>query len=109
MTTLPEFYDFYDGPEDREDQFNFYASLFDPEKCELLELACGTGIITIELARRGFHITGIDYDEDMPAIASRKLAVEQGDTQGRVQFQRANMKDFSVGRLFGAVIVPTNS
>ena len=109
MTTLSEFYDFYDGPEDREDQFAFYTSLFDSEKGELLELACGTGIITIELARRGFHITGIDYDSDMLAVANRKLAKENEDTRRRAQFHCADMKDFIVNRQFGAVIIPTNS
>lgn len=109
MTTLSQFYDFYDGPEDRQDQFAFLASLFDPQACELLELACGTGIVTIELARRGFHIIGVDYDEDMLAIARRKLAMEHEDTRGRVEFHHADMKDFTVSKGFGAVIIPTNS
>jgi 2-polyprenyl-3-methyl-5-hydroxy-6-metoxy-1,4-benzoquinol methylase len=109
MTTLSEFYDFYDGPEGREDQFDFYASLFDPEQCELLELACGTGILTIELARRGFHITGIDYDDAMLAVANRKLAKENEDIQKRVQFQLGDMSDFSAEKHYGAVIIPTNS
>ena len=46
MSRLSEFYDFYDGPEHREKQFEFYTSLFEPDECELLELGCGTGIIT---------------------------------------------------------------
>jgi ubiquinone/menaquinone biosynthesis C-methylase UbiE len=109
MSVLSKFYDFYDGPEDRENQFAFYASLFDPAKCKLLELACGTGIITIELARRGFQIMGIDYDDDMVALARRKLAKESADTQRRAQFQCADMKVFAVNSQFGAIIIPTNS
>jgi ubiquinone/menaquinone biosynthesis C-methylase UbiE len=109
MTTLSKFYDFYDGPEDREEQFAFYSSLFDPESCELLELACGTGIITIELARRGFRIMGIDYDEEMLAVARLKLAKESADTRQRARFQCADMKDFRVSSQFGAIIIPTNS
>jgi ubiquinone/menaquinone biosynthesis C-methylase UbiE len=109
MSTLSVFYDFYDGPEYRQDQFNFYVSLFDPQNGELLELACGTGIITIELARRGFRITGFDYDEDMLSIASRKHAAEDPQIQRRTQFQLGDMKDFAVDKQFGAVIIPTNS
>ena len=108
MSNLSEFYDFYDGPEQREDQFEFYTSLFDPDECELLELACGTGIITIELARRKFKIMGIDIDEDMLAIARQKLAMSDEDTQRRVQFQCADMKDFTDSKQFGAIIIPTN-
>jgi ubiquinone/menaquinone biosynthesis C-methylase UbiE len=109
MSSLSKFYDFYDGPEYREEQFAFYASLFEPGECELLELACGTGIVTIELARRGFQIEGLDYDEDMLAIARQKLALSDEDTQRRVQFHCADMKDFATSQQFGAVIIPTNS
>lgn len=89
MLKLSNFYDFYDGPEYRESQFKFYTSLFDPDKCEILELGCGTGIITIELAQRGFKMVGIDYDEDMLTIARAKLASCDEDTQKRVQFPRS--------------------
>jgi ubiquinone/menaquinone biosynthesis C-methylase UbiE len=109
MSSLSKFYDFYDGPEHREKQFEFYTSLFEPGECELLELACGTGIITIELARRGFQIMGIDYDEDMLAIAKRKLDSSDAETQKRVQFHCADMKAFTVSKQFGAIIIPTNS
>lgn len=109
MTNLSKFYDFYDGPEHREDQIEFYNSLFDPDECELLELACGTGIITIELARRKFQITGIDYDKDMLALAKRKLDKTDEVTQRRVHFQCANMKNFAASKQFGAIIISTNS
>lgn len=109
MSKLSKFYDFYDGPEHREEQFEFYASLFDPDEGELLELACGTGIITIALARRGFKIVGIDDDEDMITIAKSKLVASEEDTQTRVQFHCADMKDFTISKQFGAIIIPTNS
>lgn len=109
MSSLSKFYDFYDGPEHREEQFAFYTSLFDPEACELLELGCGTGILTLELARRGFRIVGIDYDEDMLAIARSKRILSDEDTQKRVRFHCADMKDFTVSRQFGAVMIPTHS
>lgn len=109
MSVLSQFYDFYDGPEDRGDQFDFYASLFDPEKDELLDLTCGTGIVTIELARRGFRITGLDYDEDMIAIADRKLAAEPAEVRQRVSLQLADMKDFTIPKSFNGAIIPSNS
>ncbi|MBQ7821952.1 MAG: class I SAM-dependent methyltransferase [Clostridia bacterium] len=36
----------------------------------LLDLACGTGKLTHELARRGYDMTGIDLSYDMLAVAS---------------------------------------
>jgi SAM-dependent methyltransferase len=109
MSVLSQFYDFYDGPEGRAEQFDFFASLFDPEIDELLDLTCGTGIITIELARRGFRITGIDYDEDMLAIAERKLAAESAEVRTRAFLQLADIKDFTINKRFNAAIVPSNS
>lgn len=38
----------------------------------IAELGCGTGNITIELARQGYDMIGIDISEDMLAIAKKK-------------------------------------
>jgi len=73
MTALSEFYDFYDGPEDCEEQFDFYASLFDADRCELLELGCGTGIIAIKrpFGSQSTHMNIIAEKDDTAGDASR--------------------------------------
>ncbi len=38
----------------------------------VLDLACGTGSLTWELARRGYEMTGVDLSEDMLSIAEEK-------------------------------------
>jgi SAM-dependent methyltransferase len=38
----------------------------------VLDAGCGTGRVTIELARRGFEVVGVDLDADMVAAARRK-------------------------------------
>ena len=43
----------------------------------VLDLACGTGKMTLELASRGYDMTGIDYSPEMLDIA-RAEAVERG-------------------------------
>jgi SAM-dependent methyltransferase len=46
---------------------------FSQKKPQLvLDLACGTGTITIELARRGYDMTGIDISVDMLSRAREK-------------------------------------
>ena len=40
----------------------------------LLELACGTGEITVELAKHGFDISGVDLSDEMLLIAQEKAA-----------------------------------
>ena len=43
----------------------------------VLDLGCGTGRMTLELARRGYDMTGVDYSPEMLDIA-RTRAAEQG-------------------------------
>ncbi len=40
----------------------------------VLDAGCGTGRVGIELARRGFSVTGVDADADMLSAARRKAA-----------------------------------
>ena len=40
----------------------------------VLELACGTGSLSLELAKRGYLVTGSDISEDMLVQASEKAA-----------------------------------
>jgi len=42
----------------------------------VLDLACGTGSMTLELARRGYDMTGIDASPDMLALARQKAEHE---------------------------------
>lgn len=43
-----------------------------PYKGILLDLACGTGTLSEEMARRGFDVIGVDNSEDMLSIALDK-------------------------------------
>lgn len=44
---------------------------------KILELACGTGNITIPLAKKGYDIIGLDISEDMLTVAKGK-SIEKG-------------------------------
>ena len=46
------------------------------EVTRILDLACGTGIPTLELARRGYSVVGLDLHEEMLAVARRKVKGE---------------------------------
>jgi len=43
----------------------------------VLDLACGTGELTVLLAERGFDVTGVDLSDDMLMVA-REKAVQRG-------------------------------
>ncbi len=40
----------------------------------ILDVACGTGDLTLDLLRRGHRVTGVDLSEQMLALARRKAA-----------------------------------
>ena len=39
----------------------------------VLEVACGTGRVAIELARKGVTLTGVDVSKEMLAVARAKV------------------------------------
>jgi ubiquinone/menaquinone biosynthesis C-methylase UbiE len=43
----------------------------------ILEIACGTGELSVRLAKTGFNITGVDLSEDMLTVAKQK-AMQNG-------------------------------
>ena len=59
--------------EDSED-ISFWISQAEKYGKSILELACGTGRITITLAKAGFEVTGIDYADGMLQEAREKSA-----------------------------------
>ncbi len=63
----------------------------------VLDLACGTGNLTCELARRGYDLIGIDNSSEMLNIAKEKANIEN---QNDILFLNQNMTSID---LFGTV------
>jgi len=68
--------------------------------CRILDLACGAGRHSIELAKRGYRVTGYDLSEDLlhRARADAKRA------KAKVAFVRGDMRDLRYRGAFDAVI-----
>jgi SAM-dependent methyltransferase len=80
----------------------------------VLELACGTGRVTVPLVSAGCEIVGIDIDSVMLAAARARAAVGAARPgqpgPGRWPLLvAADMRQFGLACRFGAVIVPYNS
>jgi SAM-dependent methyltransferase len=71
----------------------------------ILELACGTGRVTVALAQAGFDVTGIDNAEGMLREARRKSA----EAGVEIEWIQADMRDFDLGRTFSLIILPANT
>ena len=71
----------------------------------VLELACGTGRVTVPLARQGFKMTGLDNSEAMLDEARRKSATAKVE----VEWIQADMRDFDLAKTFSLIILPNNT
>lgn len=66
----------------------------------VLDLACGTGNMTMELALRGYEVIGVDSSEAMLQVARRKFR-----SQGLIaEFIQGDMRDFVIPKQVDAVI-----
>jgi SAM-dependent methyltransferase len=71
----------------------------------VLELACGTGRVTIPIAQAGVEVTGLDNAPAMLDVARRKAAAAGVD----VRWVLGDMRTFRLGQRFGLVIIPFRS
>jgi ubiquinone/menaquinone biosynthesis C-methylase UbiE len=71
----------------------------------VLDLACGTGALTVLLAERGYEMCGIDRAEGMLAVARQKVKSRQLN----VQFSEGEMQNFDLNQRFDAVICTYDS
>jgi len=71
-----------------------------PERGAVLDVGCGTGRHSIELAERGYAVTGLDLSPEMLALAKR-----EADTRNvRVEWVRGDAADFSFPKRFDGAI-----
>jgi len=67
----------------------------------ILDIGCGTGRHALELARRGYKVTGIDLSERQISIARQKAEKENLD----VKFARADARELDFKDEFDLVIM----
>jgi 2-polyprenyl-3-methyl-5-hydroxy-6-metoxy-1,4-benzoquinol methylase len=71
----------------------------------VLELACGTGRITIPMAEKGIEITGLDVSETMLSHARRKTTIKGVN----VEWIKADCRNFKLNKKFNLIFFPFNS
>jgi ubiquinone/menaquinone biosynthesis C-methylase UbiE len=58
---------------------------------EALDIGCGTGFLSLELAARGHRVTGIDFAPEMLALAKEKAA----DAKAAIRFEHADAENLA--------------
>jgi ubiquinone/menaquinone biosynthesis C-methylase UbiE len=94
----PELAQFYDWDCPWTPDFDWFASLVADAR-SVLDLGCGTGIFTAELAARGADAVGVDPAAAMLDIARTRIG---GD---KVTWVEADARGLDLGRRFEAVVM----
>lgn len=66
----------------------------------VVDCACGTGLLSIRLAKYGYQVTGLDISEDMLMQA----AINARNAGQRIQFVRMDMRSIALHRPADAII-----
>ncbi|NBB50473.1 methyltransferase domain-containing protein [Rhizobium sp. CRIBSB] len=77
---------------------DFYEN-FTKTPCRVLDIGCGTGSVTLRLAKRGHTVTGVDPADGMLQVARMK------DPEGRVDWVQAPAAEFSLPDRFDLAIM----
>jgi SAM-dependent methyltransferase len=103
--------DFYDHPELYDAllpvgaHVPFYVDLARRQAGDVLELACGTGQLTIPVAELGLPTVGLDQSRAMLDVARGRASAADAS----VTFVHGDMRDFALGRTFDLIFVARNS
>lgn len=105
MNRYNEFASLYDelmNDFDYEKWFNYIEEIFGKYKIsptKVLEMACGTGNLSIHLAEKGYKLTCFDLSEEMLAQAYEKL-----NRFKNVKLLNGNMINFKINQKFDSII-----
>ncbi len=84
----------------------FLVELAKQHGSPVVEVGCGTGRVTIPLAREGMRVVGVDLSSHMLAIARSKINDEAAEVRERIELVQGDMRSFSLGREVTCILVP---
>jgi SAM-dependent methyltransferase len=107
----PDLYDIENADDPAFDHGYWESFVQEAAPGRLLELACGTGRVTIPLARLGVIAELVAVDSSAPFLARlrERLAVEDEAVRDTVRVLEGDMRRPAVDGPFDAIIVPFNS
>ena len=85
---------------------DFYLDLANEYGGPVLEFGCGTGRITLPLARQGVDVTGMDASHSMLEVLRVKLAKEHESVRRRTRVIEGDFRTHYLGDQFSLVVIP---
>jgi SAM-dependent methyltransferase len=84
---------------------SYYVDLARRASGDVLELACGTGQLTVPIASAGLPTVGLDLSAPMLATARQRAA----DAKVSIEYVLADMRKFDLSRKFALIFIARNS
>ena len=96
----------YDGLNSFLSDLHFYRKWLPlNEDAKILELCCGTGRLTLPIAKAGYNICGVDYTSSMLEQAKVKASEAGLD----INFIEADIRTLNLHQKFDLIFIPFNS
>jgi ubiquinone/menaquinone biosynthesis C-methylase UbiE len=84
----------------------FYVELAKLSGGPVLEIACGTGRVLLNVAREGIEIDGVDNSVPMLQILETRLKSEPSEVRDRVTLHTGDMRRFRLNKKYPLAIIP---
>jgi len=100
---LAEYYDMLMDDIDYNSWCCFIEEILSSYSCHpktILDTACGTGNITIPMAKKGYSLWGVDLSEEMLTVAENKARQQKLN----IKFVKQNMTELTLNKHFDAVL-----
>jgi len=95
----------YDMQNRHLDDLHFYLKQIKNYGEPVLELACGTGRLTIPIAEQGFNITGLDISGKM----LNRARIKANKKGLKLDLVKADCRNFNLRKKFNYIFIPFNS
>ncbi len=96
----------YDGLNTFLSDLQFYKKWLPKNKeAKILELCCGTGRLTVPIAKAGYNICGVDYTSSM--LEQAKVKASEAGLE--INFIEADIRSLNLQEKFDFIFIPFNS
>lgn len=102
-----QYYDLFYRDKPYQEEAKYVADLIQlarPAARTILDLGCGTGLRSLEMARLGYQVSGLDQSLSMLAIARQHFVEAKDLLPSAVEFQAGNITNFLADHNYDGVI-----